>query len=219
MGNINKDYIEEYIRKIIPKKDDFLIGLEKFAYENHIPIIHPEVAEFMKVLIKIKGAKNILEIGTAIGYSAIIMANSMDEGRITTIERRQDMIDIAKKNIEKLSLKNIDIINGEAKEILPKLNQKFDFIFIDAAKGKYMEFLPYCIDMLEENGIILSDNVLFKGMVANDDLVERRKKTIVRRMRKYLDYISNHESLTTSIIPIGDGMAISYKECEINERY
>ncbi|MGO1713330.1 MAG: O-methyltransferase, partial [Senegalia sp. (in: firmicutes)] len=75
------------------------------------------------------------------------------------------------------------------------------------------------IDMLEENGIILSDNVLFKGMVANDDLVERRKKTIVRRMRKYLDYISNHESLTTSIIPIGDGMAISYKECEINERY
>ncbi|MGO1477467.1 O-methyltransferase [Senegalia sp. (in: firmicutes)] len=219
MSNINKDYIEEYIRKIIPKKDDFLIGLEKFADENHIPIIHPEVAEFMKVLIKIKGAKNILEIGTAIGYSAIIMSGSMDEGRITTIERRQDMIDIAKKNIEKLSLKNIDIINGEAKEILPKLNQKFDFIFIDAAKGKYMEFLPYCIDMLEENGIILSDNVLFKGMVANDDLVERRKKTIVRRMRKYLDYISNHESLTTSIIPIGDGMAISYKECEINERY
>jgi len=219
LSNINKDYIEEYIRKIIPKKDDFLIGLEKFADENHIPIIHPEVAEFMKVLIKIKGAKNILEIGTAIGYSAIIMAHSMDEGRITTIERRQDMIDIARSNIDKLSIKNIDIINGEAKEILPKLNQKFDFIFIDAAKGKYMEFLPYCIDMLEENGIILSDNVLFKGMVANDDLVERRKKTIVRRMRKYLDYISNHESLTTSIIPIGDGMAISYKECEINERY
>lgn len=214
MSNINKDYIEEYIRSIIPKKDDFLLNLEKFAYKNHIPIIHPEVAEFMKVLIKIKGATNVLEIGSAIGYSAIIMSTSMNKGTITTIERREDMVNIAQENIKKLSINNINIIHGEAKDILPKLNEKFDFIFIDAAKGKYMEFLPYCIEMLEENGIILSDNVLFKGMVANDDLVERRKKTIVRRMREYLDYISNHPNLSTSIIPIGDGMAISYKESE-----
>lgn len=212
MSNINKGYIEEYIREIIPKRDAFIISLEEYAKENHVPIIHSEVVEFLKVLIKIKNAKNILEIGSAIGYSAIIMASSMDNGRLTSIERREDMVNLAKENIKKAQIERINIIHGEAQEVLPKLNEKFDFIFIDAAKGKYMEFLPYCIDMLEDNGVIVSDNVLFKGMVANDDLVVRRKKTIVRRMREYLEYISHHQDLVTSVIPIGDGMAISYKE-------
>ncbi|MBS4540031.1 O-methyltransferase [Clostridium sp. D2Q-11] len=212
MSNINKEYIEEYIREIIPKRTELIQSLEEYAKENHVPIIHLEVAEFLKVLIKIKKAKNILEIGSAIGYSAIIMASSMDNGSLTSIERREDMVNLAKSNIEKSGLERVNIIHGEAQEVLPNIKQKFDFIFIDAAKGKYMEFLPFCIDMLEENGVIVSDNVLFKGMVANDDLVVRRKKTIVRRMREYLDYISNHPRLTTSVIPIGDGMAISYKE-------
>lgn len=214
MSNINKEYIEEYIRNIIPKRTDFLTSLEKYANENHVPIIHSEVAEFLKILIKIKDARKILEIGSAIGYSAIIMASSMNNGRLTSIERREDMVELARKNIKNSEITGIDIINGEAQEVLPNINRKFDFIFIDAAKGKYMEFLPYCIDMLEDNGIIVSDNVLFRGMVANDDLVVRRKKTIVKRMREYLDYISDHPKLTTSIIPIGDGMAISYKEDE-----
>ncbi|NBI06708.1 O-methyltransferase [Senegalia massiliensis] len=214
MSNINKDYIEDYIRSVLPKRDSFLVQLEEFAQENNIPIIHPEVAEFMRVILKIKDSKNILEIGTAIGYSSIVMSNSIKEGNIITIERQENMVKLANENIEKSGIKNIEVKHGEAKDILPKLNKKFDFIFIDAAKGKYMEFLPYCINMLEDKGIILSDNVLFKGMVANDDLVVRRKKTIVRRMREYLDDISNHSELTTSIIPIGDGVALSYKESE-----
>lgn len=214
MSNINKDYIEDYIRSVLPKRDSFLVQLEEFAQENNIPIIHPEVAEFMRVILKIKDSKNILEIGTAIGYSSIVMSNSIKEGNIITIERQENMVKLANENIEKSGIKNIEVKHGEAKDILPKLNKKFDFIFIDAAKGKYMEFLPYCINMLEDKGIILSDNVLFKGMVANDDLVVRRKKTIVRRMREYLDHISNHSELTTSIIPIGDGVALSYKESE-----
>lgn len=214
MSNINKDYIEDYIRSVLPKRESFLVQLEEFAQENNIPIIHPEVAEFMRVILKIKDSKNILEIGTAIGYSSIVMSTSIKEGNIITIERQENMVKLANKNIEKAGIKNIEIKHGEAKDILPKLNKKFDFIFIDAAKGKYMEFLPYCINMLEDKGIILSDNVLFKGMVANDDLVVRRKKTIVTRMREYLDHISNHSELTTSIIPIGDGVALSYKESE-----
>ncbi|WP_130807197.1 O-methyltransferase [Senegalia massiliensis] len=214
MSNINKDYIEDYIRSVLPKRESFLVQLEEFAQENNIPIIHPEVAEFMRVILKIKDSKNILEIGTAIGYSSIVMSTSIKEGNIITIERQENMVKLANKNIEKTGIKNIEIKHGEAKDILPKLNKKFDFIFIDAAKGKYMEFLPYCINMLEDKGIILSDNVLFKGMVANDDLVVRRKKTIVTRMREYLDHISNHSELTTSIIPIGDGVALSYKESE-----
>ncbi|MBS4535363.1 O-methyltransferase [Clostridium sp. D2Q-14] len=212
MSNINKEYIEDYIRDIIPERTEFLRTLEKYADENRVPIVHSEVAEFLKVIIKIKGAKKILEIGTAIGYSAIIMASSMNKGKVISIERREDMVKLARENINKSQIGGIDVIQGEAQEVLYNINEKFDIIFIDAAKGKYMDFLPFCIDMLEDNGIIISDNVLFRGMVANDDLVIRRKKTIVKRMREYLKYISRHPKLITSIIPIGDGMAISYKE-------
>lgn len=214
MSNINEEYIEEYIRSILPNNRQHMTELEEYAKKNHIPIVHPEVAQFLRVMIKIKNAKKILEIGTAIGYSSLVMAESMlNKGIIVTIERREDMIKLAKKFIDKSKYNNIiHIIKGEAEEILPKINEKFDFIFLDAAKGKYMEFLPYCIENLEEGGIIVSDNVLFKGMVANDELVIRRKKTIVKRMREYLKYISNNQSLETSVIPIGDGVALSYKK-------
>lgn len=215
MSNINNDFIEDFIRDIIPKKSIFIKKIEEYARKNHVPIIHPEVGELLKVLINIKGAKNILEIGCAIGYSSIIMAAQLKDGYVTTIERRTDMVKIAKENIEESGLENIKVLEGEAQKVLPELKDKFDFIFIDAAKGKYMEFLPYCIDMLKSGGVIVSDNVLFKGMVANDKLVVRRKKTIVKRMREYLDYISNHKDLMTSVIPIGDGVAISYKKEEL----
>ncbi|RKD34604.1 O-methyltransferase [Thermohalobacter berrensis] len=216
MGNINRDYIESYIRDLLPETPHFLKDLEVYAEENHIPIVHPEVAQLLKVLIMIKKPKNILEVGTAIGYSAIVMAESMDNyGNIITIERRDDMVKIASENIKNKGFdKKIKILNGDALDILPTLNKKFDFIFLDAAKGKYKEFLPYCINNLVDGGILVSDNVLFRGMVANDDLVIRRKKTIVKRMREYLRYISNKPNLETSIIPIGDGVALTYKKEE-----
>ncbi|MTI71214.1 MAG: O-methyltransferase [Firmicutes bacterium] len=216
MSNINKDYIKDYIMEVNPKPPTFLEEMHEYAINNHIPIVDNEVAQLLNVLIKIKGAKNILEIGTAIGYSAILMSNAMGkEGIVTTIERREDMINLAKENIKKYNLENrINLLEGEAQGILPNINNRYDFIFIDAAKGKYMEFLPSCIDMLKKGGVIVSDNVLFKGMVANDDLVVRRKKTIVRRMREYLKYISDNPILETSILPVGDGVAISYKKEE-----
>lgn len=216
MSRIVNQYIEDYIRGIIPKKDDLFTQMEKYAIENHIPIIHPEVAQFLRVMVKITNAKKILEIGTAIGYSTLIMADAINgEGKIITLERREDMINLAKKNIHESATKvDIEILKGEAEDILPKLNDDFDFIFLDAAKSKYMDFLPYCIKNLKSKGIIISDNVLFKGMIANDDLVVRRKKTIVRRMREYLDFISTNPILETSIIPIGDGIAVSYKKEE-----
>lgn len=214
MGNINESSVEEYIRSLVPRRESFLVELEKYAELNHVPIIHPEVAQFIKVLLKIAKPKRILEIGTAIGYSALIMASSIErEGRIISIEKREDMINTAEKNIHDSGYSDmIKIIKGEAEEVLPNINDEFDFIFIDAAKGQYMEFFPHCIRNLSEGGIILSDNVLYKGMVANDKLVLRRKKTIVKRMRSYLDYITNHKDLETSVIPIGDGVAITYKK-------
>lgn len=220
MSNINESSVEEYIRNLIPSSDNFLLELEKYAEINHVPIIHPEVAQLIKVLLNIAKPKKILEIGTAIGYSALVMASAIEKhGKIISIEKREDMINIAEKNITDNGYSNIiQIIKGEAEEILPNINDKFDFIFIDAAKGQYMEFFPHCLRNLVDGGIILSDNVLYKGMVASDELVMRRKKTIVKRMRNYLDYITSNKDLVSSVIPIGDGVAITYKkEVEKNE--
>ncbi|WP_255351295.1 O-methyltransferase [Caloranaerobacter sp. TR13] len=214
MCSINMDYIQKYIRSVIPRSSEILKTIEDYAKNYNVPIIHPEVAQFIRVIIQIKNPKKILEIGTAIGYSAIVMAEaSKRDCEIITIERREDMVKLAKENFEKVDLNNrIRILHGEAQEILPNIKEKFDLIFLDAAKGKYMEFLPYCIENLNCGGVIISDNVLFKGMVANDELVIRRKKTIVRRMREYLKYICNTPILETSIIPIGDGIALTIKK-------
>ncbi|MTI48959.1 O-methyltransferase [Sporosalibacterium faouarense] len=219
MSNINEDYIEDYIREVIPESTGYLKEMERYAEENHVPIIHPEVAQFMKVLINIKKPKRILEIGAAIGYSSIVMVNSMGiEGKVVTIERRDDMIELARRNIEKYGYHDrIKIIKGEAQDVLPNIEDTFDMIFLDAAKSKYMDFLPYCIKNLAKEGVIISDNVLYKGMIANDDLVVRRQKTIVRRMREYLDYICNNPMFESSIIPIGDGVALTYKKEDTNE--
>lgn len=220
LSNINESSVEEYIRSLVPRRESYLVELEKYAELNHVPIIHPEVAQLIKVLLNIAKPKRILEIGTAIGYSALIMASAIErDGRIISIEKREDMINIAEKNIHDSGYSDmIKIIKGEAEEVLPNINDEFDFIFIDAAKGQYMEFFPHCIRNLADGGIIVSDNVLYKGMVASDELVLRRKKTIVKRMRSYLDYITNNKDLESSVIPIGDGVAITYKkEVEKNE--
>lgn len=214
MSKINEDYIEDYIREVIPESSGYLQVMESYAKENHVPIIHPEVAQLLRVLIRIKKPKNILEIGTAIGYSAVVMAEAMgNDGNITTIERREDMINLAGKNFTECGLsERIRIVHGDAHDVLPKIEGSFDLIFLDAAKSKYMDFLPYCVDNLSHGGIIISDNVLYKGMIANDELVVRRQKTIVRRMREYLDYICNNPIFESSIIPIGDGVALTYKK-------
>jgi len=211
--NINKDYIIEYLRKELPLNSGILHDMEKHAEEYNVPIIHPEVAQMIKVILEMKKPKKILELGTAIGYSSIFMAKNQPEcEKIITIERSEKMIVKAKKNIALAGLENIiEIKEGNVQEILPDLNEYFDVIFIDAAKSKYLEFLPYCLERLNDKGLIISDNVLFKGMIATDMLVPKRQRTIVRNMRLYLSEISNSKELETTIIPIGDGVALSYK--------
>lgn len=212
--NINEEYIEDYIRSLFPSHEGILKELEIYASSNHVPIIEREVAQLLKVLLKIYKPRKILEVGTAIGYSAIIMASSTeDDCTITTIERRQDMVNIARKNIQTASYSNrIEVIHGEAQEILKDLEGKYDFIFLDAAKGHYLDFFNKCIKLLNVGGVIVSDNVLYKGMIASDKLVIRRKKTIVKRLREFLKYINNLENFESSVIPIGDGLAITYRE-------
>lgn len=208
------DYINEYIRKTIKGNDGILAEMEEFARINHVPIIQPEVAKLLLVLGKVHKPRKILEVGTAIGYSSILLSSVLQPGgRLDTIERYELMADRAKDNIKRAGREDvISIMVGDALEVLKCLDKKYDMIFLDAAKGQYPEFLPDCLRMLEKGGLMVSDNVLYKGMVATDELVVRRKKTIVKRMRDYLDTICNSEELDTSIIPIGDGVALSYKK-------
>ena len=209
---INYEFTTEYIRKTIKRKSGLLAELEEYAEQYHVPIVQPEVANLISVLGRMQKPSNILEIGTAIGYSAILMSEFLEPGgRIDTIERYDRMIELARENIKKAALEDaINVIAGDATEVLQCLDRQYDMIFLDAAKGQYPEFLPECLRMLKKGGILVSDNVLYKGMTANDELVVRRKKTIVKRMRDYLNRICNDENLDTCIIPIGDGVAVSY---------
>lgn len=212
MSNISHDYIEEYIRELLPKSEGHIKVMEDYAVENNVPIIHPEVAQLLRIIIKSHGVKNILEIGTAIGYSASVMSLAAGEGsKVVTIERDDNMCLIAAENIKLLELDSIKIVKGDAMEVLEKIEGEFDLVFLDAAKGHYDHFLPMCLERLKKGGLLVCDNVLFRGMVATNKLLIRRKITIVKRMRKYLSHISNMPGLETVILPIGDGVALSLK--------
>lgn len=209
------DYINNYIRETIKQNDGLLAELEEYGKAHHVPIVQPEVARLLMVLGSVVKPLRILEIGTAIGYSAVLLSTILSPGgKIDTIERNESMITQAKSNVKKAGLEDtVHIITGDAVDVLACLDKRYDMIFLDAAKGQYLEFLPECLRMLKKGGLLFTDNVLYKGMVASDELIVQRKKTIVKRMRDYLDEICKNKALETSIIPIGDGVAISYKIC------
>lgn len=211
MNGITLDYMEEYLRSLIPHSEDIFKELEEYAHNNNVPIAQKETAQFLRTMVTIKNPKKILELGTAIGYSAMVMCHSLNNKvKITTVERDLSMIEIAKENIKKLNYEdNINIIQGDALEVINELEDKYDLIFLDAGKGHYNHILPRILDLLSQDGIIIADNVLFRGMVANNDLVIRRKITIVKRMRSYLKMINEDEGLVTSVIPMGDGIAVT----------
>ena len=211
MSGITYDYMEEYIRGLIPESEGRLKELEVFAKENGVPIAQKETIKFLEFMVSMKKPLRILELGTAIGYSAIIMHDAAGTNpHITTIERSEEMIKYAKENIKSFGLSDkIKIEEGDCLEVLEKLDEPYDLIFMDAGKGHYNHFLPHCLRLLNKDGIIIADNVLFRGMVATDELVKRRKITIVKRMRTYLDLVSQDKELVTSVIPMGDGIAIT----------
>lgn len=187
--------------------------IKKKALENHIPIIMDDTLEVVgKILEKIK-PKKILEIGTAVGYSAIRFSEYLNEnGYIDTIERDEERVKEANQNIKDLGLdEKIHIFEGDALEILPTLAGSYDVVFIDAAKGKYPIFLSEALRMLANNGIIIADNILYKGYVMSD-YNKHKQRTAVRGLREFLKNLNENENLTTEIIEVGDGLAISRKK-------
>ncbi len=210
--NINYDYILRYIRDTLPQSEGHLKEMEDYAKEHSVPISQPESIRFLEILIKIANAKKILEVGSAIGYSAIRMSNAAG-GEVTTIELSDEMADIAEKNIKKAGLEDkITLIRGDAREVLPELEGEFDLIFVDAAKGQYAEFFEQSRRLLRRGGVMVSDNVLYKGMTATDELLIHRKITLVRRLRSYLEMLKENKEFSTALLPIGDGVALSFRE-------
>ncbi len=219
MELINKEFTTKYIKSLIEEEKE-IADFREECDKRQLPIIHEEVANFIKVILHLHKPLKILELGTAVGFSSFFMAKTIDDNRlkIKTVERRNTFIEEASEKLNQYKYKgNIEILPGDALEVLKNLDEEFDLIFIDAAKSKYLDFLPYCFKLLKKDGIIISDNVLYKGMIANEDFVERRQKTIVRKMRKYLKTISNHKSMESSILPLGDGVAITIKKGETYE--
>ena len=208
MKYINYPHTSQYLSDIIEDSD--FLDLREYALNNNVPIMNVETKEFIKTILKIKQPKSILEIGAAIGYSSLVF-EKYTNANITTIELDSEIADIARNNFKKYNT-NINLINDDAQKALNDINQGFDFVFIDANKAHYEYYFKRSAELLNENGIIVADNVLFKGMVTNDDLIDRRMITIVKRLRNYLAYVMDRVDFFTTIIPIGDGLTLSYKE-------
>ncbi|MDD4088178.1 MAG: O-methyltransferase [Tissierellia bacterium] len=210
MDNINREYIDEYISSLIEDEGNELKDFREYCEERNLPIIHKEVGQFIKLVINQLNAKNIIEIGTNVGYSSIFMSKVMKEGKVVTLERSEKFYKEALKNISDFGLENnIRVYFGDAVDILDEVEGNFDMAFIDAAKSYYRIFFDKCLNKMKPGGIILSDNVLYQGMIASDELVVRRKKTLVRNLRNYLEYISHDERFVTSVLPLGDGLAVT----------
>jgi len=199
------------------EREDFpyLAELETYALETEVPIIRKEMQSFLKTLITMNKPRQILEVGTAIGFSALLMSEYMPkDGHITTIEKYEKRIPLARANFEKNGKADkITLIEGDATEVLASLEGEFDLIFMDAAKGQYIHFLPDILRLLKKGGVLLSDNVLQDGdVIESRYAVTRRNRTIHGRMRDYLYELKNHEMLQTSILPVGDGITLSVKK-------
>jgi predicted O-methyltransferase YrrM len=190
--------------------DSILKQIKEKALENHVPIIMDDTLEVISKILIEKKPKRILEIGTAVGYSAICFSKYLaEDGIIDTIERDTERIEEAKINIKNMQLENkINLYEGDAVEILPTLNYKYDAIFIDAAKGKYPFFLKESIRMANENAVIFADNILYKGYVFSD-YNKHKQRTAVRNLREYVKEVTENPNIKTEILDVGDGLAIS----------
>ena len=204
-----------YIHSLESPESPLLEAIEQEALDTFVPIIRKETQSFLKVLLLMKKPVRVLEIGTAVGFSALLMSEYMPEnGHITTVENYKKRIPIARENFKRAGKEEqITLIEGDALAVMKKLDGPYDFIFMDAAKGQYIHYMPEVIRLLAPEGVLVSDNVLQDGdIIESRFAVERRNRTIHSRMREYLYELKHNEHLQTSILPLGDGIALSVKK-------
>ena len=204
-----------YIHSLESSESEIIEAIEQEALDTFVPIIRKETQSFLKVLLMMNKPKRILEVGTAVGFSAILMSEYMpQDAHITTIENYEKRIPIARENFKRAGKEDkITLIQGDALEVMKELSGPYDFIFMDAARGQYIHYMPEVLRLLSKGGVLMSDNVLQDGdIIESRFAVERRNRTIHSRMREYLYELKHHEQLQTSILPLGDGVALSIKK-------
>ena len=203
-----------YINSLDQGNTAILDTIEREALDSYVPIIRKEMQSFLKLLLAMQKPKRILEVGTAVGFSAILMAEyNPYPCEIVTIENYEKRIPIARENFVRAGKENqITLIEGDATEVLKTLDEPFDMIFMDAAKGQYINFMPDILRLLKKDGVLVSDNVLQDGdIIESHFVVTRRNRTIHKRMREYLYELTHRDDLTTAVLPIGDGITVSSK--------
>ncbi|GAB4152401.1 MAG: O-methyltransferase [Ignavibacteriales bacterium] len=202
----------EYLQNIHKTQNDEFDEIRLYAIEHKIPIADEITIRFIEQLLKIKNPQNVLEIGTAIGYSALRMGKIISKkSELTTIEKSTDNIKIARENFQKFGFSNkIKLLHGEAVEILPSLNEQFDFIFLDADKKDYIELFPLLLKLLLPSGLLLVDNLLWKGRIAKSHEIEKENSTLV--LRNFNQIFLSEKLLSASILPIGDGLGFGIKK-------
>ena len=211
-------YLLDFMRKTRRERDGFLGEMEREARKEEYPISEPETADLIDIICRIKKPRRILEIGTCIGFSALLMKEACGgKAIIHTLERNPAMIKPARENFEKYDPeKTITMFEGSALETLEKLTEPYDFIFLDAAKGQYPYFLEHIKRLLSPDGILISDNVFFGGYVAKGEPDVRRNRTIVTRLGEYLEKLENISDMHTVLLPISDGVTLSYRMVDEN---
>ena len=211
-----KEEIVSFMRERQAPVTDALKELEEFARRENIPIIPHETVAFFRLFLQTMQPKSILEIGTAIGFSALLMAEQVPDARITTIDRNEEMIGFAKENFARFDQRNqITLLEGDAVDLLEHIEQRFDLIFMDSAKSKYIVFLPEVLKRLEVGGVVILDDIFQGGDVARDIMeVRRGQRTIYRGLQRLFDATLDHPSLTDSLIPLGDGILMIRKNQE-----
>ena len=207
--------IAVYLRSLESPENPLLEEIEQEALASYVPIIRKETQSLLKMLLTMLRPARVLEVGTAVGFSALLMSEYLPEGaHITTIEKYEKRIPIARQNFRRAGKEEqITLIEGDAMEVLRSLDGPFDFVFMDAAKGQYPHYLPEVLRLLTPGGVLMSDNVLQDGsLIESRFAVERRDRTIHSRMREYLYELKHREDLMTSILPLGDGVALTVKK-------
>jgi predicted O-methyltransferase YrrM len=207
--------LNQYIEKIIPTRSEQVLKMEQYAKEHNVPIMDLTGMETLLSYVRLKKPKRILEVGTAIGYSAIRMALACENAEVISIERDEERYNIAKDNVRSFHLESrITLLFGDANELQSQVENyaPYDFIFIDAAKGQYQNFFDHYSSMLSPDGIIVTDNVLFRGYVADESGLEsRRLRSLVKKIRSFNEYMMQHPDYQSSILPVGDGMMVSIR--------